>query len=159
MPPPLGTRGIMFLGCPSVRSSIHPSVQSLKYPISTCMLVHPNNRDRFRHVRPTIRLSVCLPGEVFGPENAWREWPEIWHGDVSWSTSKLFTVTVYWFFKFWCYFDFVKQVKFGVSRHFSGNAWRKCPEIVPTDVFWPPSELISLWLQSVDFSNFGAILT
>ena len=27
------------------------------------------------------------------------------------------------------------------------------------DVSWPPSELISLWLRSVDFSNFGAILT
>ena len=27
------------------------------------------------------------------------------------------------------------------------------------DVSWPPSELISLWLRSVAFSNFGTILT
>ena len=23
------------------------------------------------------------------PENAWREWPEIWHADVSWPSSEL----------------------------------------------------------------------
>ena len=32
-------------------------------------------------------------------------------------------------------------------------------EILYADVSWPPSELISLWPRSVDFSNFGAILT
>ena len=56
-----------------------------------------------------VRLSVRPSGEVSGhlPENAWREWPQIWHADVS----------------------------------------------------WPSSELINLWPRSVDFSNFGAILT
>ena len=63
------------------------------------------------------------------------------------------------FFKFWRYFDLVKQVKFGVSGHFLGNAWRKWSEILHADVSWPPSELNSLWPRSVDFSNFGAILT
>ena len=53
----------------------------------------------------------------------------------------------------------MKRVKFGVSGHFLENAWRKWPEILHTDVSWPPSELISLWPRSVDFSNFGAILT
>ena len=33
------------------------------------------------------------------------------------------------------------------------------PEILHADVSWPPSELIRLWLQFVDFSNFDAILT
>ena len=100
MPPPLGAGGIMFSGCPSVR----PSVRSLKYPLLTCTLVHPTNRNRFTAC-PSVRPS----GEVSGhlPENAWREWPEILHADVS----------------------------------------------------WPSSELISLWPRSVDFSNFGAILT
>ena len=66
---------------------------------------------------------------------------------------------VWWFFKFWHYFDLVKRVKFGVSGHFLENAWREWPEILYADVSWPPSELISLWPQFADFSNFGAILT
>ena len=53
----------------------------------------------------------------------------------------------------------MKRVKFGVSGHFPENAWRKWPQILHADVSWPPSELISLWPLSVDFSNFGAILT
>ena len=70
-----------------------------------------------------------------------------------------FMATVCWFFKFWRYFDLVKRVKFGVSGYFPENPWRKWPEMLHADVSWPPSELISLWPQSVDFSNFGAILT
>ena len=53
----------------------------------------------------------------------------------------------------------MKRVKFGVSGHFPENPWRKWPEMLHADVCWPLSELISLWPQSVDFSNFGAILT
>ena len=53
----------------------------------------------------------------------------------------------------------MKRVKFGVSGHFPENAWRKWPQILHADVSWPPSELISLSPWSVDFSNFGAILT
>ena len=52
----------------------------------------------------------------------------------------------------------MKRVKFGVSGHFPENAWREWPEILHADVSWPPSELISLWPQSVDFSYFGTIL-
>ena len=70
-----------------------------------------------------------------------------------------FMAVVWWFFKFWHYFDLVKRVKFGVSGHFLENAWREWPEILHADVSWPPSELISLWPQFADFSNFGAILT
>ena len=46
-----------------------------------------------------------------------------------------------------------------VSGHLPENAWRKWPEILHADVSWPSSELISLWSWSVDFSNFGTILT
>ena len=46
MPPPLGAGGIMFSGCPSVRS--------LKYLPSTCRRVHPTKRDRFA-ARPSVR--------------------------------------------------------------------------------------------------------
>ena len=73
--------------------------------------------------------------------------------------TRLIMVTVWWFFKFWCYFDLVKLVKFGVSSHFLENPLRKCPEITHADVSWPPSELNREWLQILDLSNFGAILT
>ena len=46
-----------------------------------------------------------------------------------------------------------------VSGHLPENAWRDWPEILYADVSWPSSELISLWLWSVDLSNFGTILT
>ena len=46
-----------------------------------------------------------------------------------------------------------------VSGHLLENAWRDWPEILYADVSWPSSVLISLWLWSVDFSNFGTILT
>ena len=94
-------------------------------------------------------------------ENAWREWPEIWYAAVSWPHSELIRLWLQSgdFSNFWCYFDLVKRVKFGVSGHFPENAWREWPEILHADVSWPPSELISLWPRSVDFSNFGAILT
>ena len=67
--------------------------------------------------------------------------------------------TVRWFVLFWCYFDLVKWVKFGVSRHFLENLLRKWPEILHADLSWLLSELIRLWLQFIDFANFDAILT
>ena len=81
----------------SVRPSVRLSVRSLKYPLLTCTWVRWST------------WPTCLSGEVSKhlPENAWREWPEILHADVS----------------------------------------------------WPSSELTSLWPRSVDFSNFGTILT
>ena len=66
---------------------------------------------------------------------------------------------VCWFLSFWCYFDLVKRVKFGVSVHFLKNTWREWPENLHTDVSWPPSKLVRLWSWSVDFSHFGVILT
>ena len=47
----------------------------------------------------------------------------------------------------------------GVSVHFSDNTWREWPAMLHADVFWPPSELICSRPGSVDFSNFGTILT
>ena len=105
---PLGAGGIMCSGCPSVRLSVRLSVRPKpeipSFDLYMGPLVHPTNRNRFTAC-PSVRPS----GEVSGhlPENAWKEWPEILHADVS----------------------------------------------------WPSSELISLWLQSVDFCNFGTILT
>ena len=53
----------------------------------------------------------------------------------------------------------MKGVKFGVSGHFLKNAWKKWPEILHAGVFWPPTDTIRLWSWSVDFSNFGVILS
>ena len=86
---PLGAGGIMFLGCLSVRLS----VRSLKYPLLTCTWIRWSTRPTvtvLQHVRPSVRPS----GEVSGhlPENAWREWPEILHADVSWPSSELISL-------------------------------------------------------------------
>ena len=213
MPPPLGTGGIMFSGCPSVL----PSVRSLKYPLLTCTWVRlstPPTVTVLRHVRPCVHPSVQRSFRAFAGERmeemAWNfacwcilttsrtdlnyghalliflilalfwlsETGQVWGfwafpgeriEEMAWNfapwcilttfrTDK-FMATFYWFFKFWHYFDLVKLVKFGVSGHFPENAWRKWPEILHADVSWQPSELISLWPRSVDFSNFGTILT
>ena len=148
-------------------------------------------------------------------ENAWREWPEILHADVSWPPSELIssrsrsvdfchfgTILTWWnrsnlvfpgiswrthwgnglkygvllypdhlqnwldygyglviYSNFGAILILVKRVKFGVSRHFLENPLRKWPEILNADVSSPLSELITIWLQFVDFSNFDAILT
>ena len=61
-------------------------VRSPKYPLSTCTWVQWSIRPTMtvlRHVRPSGEVSRHLP------ENAWREWPEILHTDVSWPLSEL----------------------------------------------------------------------
>ena len=152
----------MFSGCQSVRS--------LKYPLSTCTWVRWSIRPTvkvLRHVRPSIcpsvRLSPRPSGEVSGhlPENALREWPEILQAHVSWLPWELIRL---WsrsveYQNFCTILTDVTWVKFGVSGHFPDNALRKWSESLHADVSWPLSELISLWCQSVDFSNFGTILT
>ena len=78
MPPPLGARGILFLGCPSFRPSNHPSeIPCFHMYIES--VAPPDQPLQF------CSLSVCPSGEVSGyfPENAWREWPAIWHADLS----------------------------------------------------------------------------
>ena len=87
--------------CPSVRPSIcpsvRPSVQSLKYPLLTCTWVLWSTRPTvtgLRNVSPSVRPSVRPSGEVSGhlPGNAWRDWPEILHADVSWPSSELISL-------------------------------------------------------------------
>ena len=75
-------------------SSVRLSVRNLEYPLSTCTWVRWSIRPTvnvLRNVRPSVRLSVRPSGEVSGhlPENAWREWSEILHADVSWPPSEL----------------------------------------------------------------------
>ena len=54
-------------------------------------------------------------------------------------------VTVCGFFQFWCYFDLVKRVKFGVSRHFGRALW----------IFLL---MVTLWLKLVIFGVSGHYL-
>ena len=54
-------------------------------------------------------------------------------------------VTVCRFFEFWCYFDLVKRVKFGVSRHFGHALW----------IF---IIIVTLWLKLVIFGVSGHYL-
>ena len=84
MPPPLGAGGIMFSVCPSVR--LKPEIPS--FDLYMGPLVHPTNRNRFTacpSVLPSVRPSWEVSGHL--PENAWRDWPEILHADVSWPSS------------------------------------------------------------------------
>ena len=217
IPPPLGTGGIMFSGCPSVR----PSVRSLKYPLLTCTWVRWSTRPTvtvLRHVRLSVRQSVCLSvrrcfrafaGEcmegltwnffmlmyldhrqnclVYGHDLLiflilalfWlSEMGQIWGfrafpGErmegMAWNfacwcilttfRTDLCMATVCWSFLFWHYFDLVKRVKFGVSGHFLENAWREWPEILHADVSSAPSELFASGSRSDVFCNFSIILT
>ena len=70
MPPPLGTGGIMFSGCPSVR----PKPELPSFDLYMGPLVHPTNRNRFTAC-PSVCPSVRPSGEISGhlPENAWRD--------------------------------------------------------------------------------------
>ena len=160
MPPPLGAGGIMFSGC----RSVHPSVQSLKYPLLTCTWVRWSTRPTvtvLRHVPPSVCPSVHperFPGicrRMHG-ENGLKFYMLMYLDHLqNWlvygSGLLIFLILAL----FWL----SERVKFGVSGHFLENAWRKWPEILHADVSWPPSELLSLWPWSVDFCNFGAILT
>ena len=54
-----------------------------------------------------------------------REWPKMWHADVSLSPTELIK---FWswsvdFPPFWHHFDLVKHIISGLSRHFLENAW------------------------------------
>ena len=139
MPPPLGARGIMYSGCPS----LHPSEAWITLFPPVHGSIGPSDQ-LWPFCGMSVYLSVHLERFLgIQPENAWREWPDILQADVSspppelvrlWSQSvdfPPFGAT-----------DLVKRVKFGVCGHFAENAWREWPEILHADVSWPPSELI-----------------
>ena len=69
-----------------VHPSVRPKPEITSFHLYMGPLVHLTNRDRFAAC-PSVRPS----GEVSGnlPENAWREWSEILHVDVSWTPSEL----------------------------------------------------------------------
>ena len=177
IPPPLGAGAIMFFGLsfrpseawntlfPLVHDSVGPSDQpwpfcGMSVRPSVCLSVGPySHHNTFvffskTSVRPERFLGISL-------ENAWREWHEILHADISCLPSELiglwsrsvdfppFGATLTWKqVKFGMHRNkpniIYLQVKFGVSRHFWENAWREWPEIVHADVSSPPSELVMI---------------
>ena len=164
MPPPLGAGGIMVSGCPSVRPSVRLKPELPSFDLYMGPLVHPTNRNRFTAC-PSVRPSVCpsLRPERF-PGICRRR-----HGGISLKFYMLMYLDhlhnwlVYGhgllIFLILALFWLSETGQIWGSGHFLENAWREWPEILHADVSWPPSELISLWPQSVDFLNFGAILT
>ena len=62
MPPPLGARGIMFLGCPSVHLSVRPKPEIPSFDLYMGPLVHPTNSNRFTtcpSIRPERFPGIC----------------------------------------------------------------------------------------------------
>ena len=144
MPPPLGTRVIMFSGCPFVR----PKPEISFFHLYMGPLVHPTNCDWFvacPSVHPERFPGICQRkhggiGQKFCMMihlDHLLNWLDYGHMQL----ILLFFGTILK----------VKWVKFGVSGHLPENTWSEWPEILHADVSWPPSKLISLWSRSVDF--------
>ena len=162
MPPPLGAGGIMFSGCPSVHPSICPSEDwnTLFWPVHGS--IGPLGQPWLFYgmsVRPSVRQSGEVSGHLL--EKAWRERPEILHADVSWPSSELicFRPLSVDFSNFGTILTWWNGSNLGFPGVSRRTHWGNGLKFLQADVSWPPSELISLWPRSVDFSNFGTILT
>ena len=156
MPPSLGAGSIMFSGCPSVR----PKPEIPSFDLYMGPLVHPTNRDRFTacasvrlSVRPERFLVICR--RTHGG-NGLKFCMLMYLDHVQ---KKLFYGHGLLIFLILALFWLSETGQIWVSGYFPENRWRKWPDILHADVSWPPSEPISLWPRSYDFSNFGTILT
>ena len=91
--------------------------------------------------------------------NAWKEWPDIWHADVSWEPSemiRLWSWSVYYphfggILTSWDSSNFQFSV-------YSNNAREEWPATWHADVCWPSTELIRFWSPSVYLPLFDGIL-
>ena len=104
------------------------------------------------------RVKFGVSGHI--SRNTWREWPEDLHADLSWPPWKLIRLGL------WSgdlsYFGAIWLSEMGQIwgfQAFPENPLRKWPGILLADESWASSELSELWLQFLDFSNFGTILT
>ena len=78
----------------------------------------------FPPVHGSVGPVVCLSREVSGhfQENAWREWLEILHADVSWPSSELIRLrSESDNFSFWHHLNLVKRAF--PREHMEGMAW------------------------------------
>ena len=110
----------------SVRLAVHPSVLAERFPsifvrmygrngLKYGMLMHPDHPQNWLDLGHGLFSSAWRPVELKLVKfevswhflgNAFEEWPEIWHADV---TDQIL-VTVFWFSSLWCHFDLVKPV-------------------------------------------------
>ena len=110
--------------CSSARSSVCPSVRSLKYPLSTCTWVpwsiHPITTVFL--ACPSVCSSVRIGFQAF-PEERVGEWPETLHVDVSWQSSelRLWSRSIDFFYLASLLLSETGQI--WVYGHFLGNAW------------------------------------
>ena len=171
-----------FTACPSVRLSVHPSVRLERFPgicqrthegngLKFCMLMYLEAQNWLDYGHGLFIFLLLVPLWLSETGQIWcfRAFPGDHMEGMGWNFVCWCIVTTFRndemmvmvcsFSSFWRHFDLVKRVKFGVSGHYLENAWREWAEILYAGVSWPPSELISFWLQSVAFSNFGTILT
>ena len=146
MPPPLGARGIMFSGCPSIHPSVRPKpeitfVQPVHGSVGPSDQLWPFGGMSVRlSVRPSVRRGFRAFARECMEEMVWNF--ACWCILGTFRTDQIM-VMVCWFSFLWRHFDLVKWVKFGVSGHFSENAWWELPEILHADVSWPPSGLVN----------------
>ena len=125
-----------------------------------------SDADQRKH-QSSVSLAF-VRGIHWWPVNSPHKWPVTrkmfpfddvimcWCIQTAFSTDYIF-VLVYWFSSFssfWWYFNWVKQVKFAVSRHFLEIAWKQLAEICHADVSWPSWELIWFLSRSVKFPIF-----
>ena len=164
MPPSLGARGIMFSGCPSIYLSIslslHPSkAQNTLFSTCTwvCRSIHPTNRDHF-----VTYLSVRPSGDF-----------QAFAGECIEGMALKFCMLIYlghlqnWLDYGHSLLIFLLLVPLWLSemgqiwgfRAFLGECIKGMAWNLHADVSWPPSELVSLWSGSVDFSDFGTTFT
>ena len=98
--------------------------------------------------------------------NAWMEYPEIGHSNVSWPLSELLkswlvelsasdATTSYLRHQL----DLVKLVIFDICGHFPDNTWETLSEFCHANVSRPCSEMIRFLLCSVDIPHYDATLT
>ena len=138
--------------CPSVR----PKPEIPSFDLYMGPLVHRTNRNRFTacpSVRPERFPGICrrMHGGIGLKFYMLMYLDHLQNWLVHGCGLLIFLILAL--------FYLVKRVRFGVSGHFPENARREWPGILHADISWPPSELITLRPQSVDFCNFGTILT
>ena len=157
MPPPLGTGGIMFSGCPSLRPSVHPKPEIPFFDLYMGPLVHPTNRNRFTacpSVRPERFPGICrrMHGGI-GLKFYMLMYLDHLQNSSGYGRGLLvlLILALFWlsemgqiFLGFWAY----------PGERMEEMAWNFTHWCILST-----TELISLWPRSVDFSNFGAILT
>ena len=130
---------------PSILRTTHgrndPKCGMLMYP------GHPQNWFDFGQYWPNFDPLVAKKLSEIGVSqhskgNAWKDWPEMWHADVSWPVPEMI------FGQNWPDFDPLvakKLNEIGVYGQSNVNAWKAWPEMWHAGVSWPPPEMIRFY--------------